>query len=198
MRTGTRCRPYSLETSRILLPSTITARRTRRYTSTLYIRHTIHGVGYNPMNDGGRYTIRSPILSDPPPTRPTLSPPLTPRIASPKSLLYESCCPKWNATENSGGRHMGGGNSKVARQELVTTVRDRHQQASKKDKGRVLDELTAVTGHHRKHGMKLLSDSGDTSGASPAPALSAGSGLRLSPASRSAQTADNYLPVVRI
>ena len=35
------------------------------------------GSAYNPMNDGGRYTIRSPILSDPPPTRPTLSPPLT-------------------------------------------------------------------------------------------------------------------------
>ena len=34
-------------------------------------------VDYNPMNDGGRYSIRSPILSNPPPTRPTLSPPLT-------------------------------------------------------------------------------------------------------------------------
>ena len=30
---------------------------TRRYTSTLYIRRTIHVVGYNPMNDGGRYSI---------------------------------------------------------------------------------------------------------------------------------------------
>ena len=27
------------------------------HTSTLYIRRTIHGVGYNPMNDGGRYSI---------------------------------------------------------------------------------------------------------------------------------------------
>ena len=27
----------------MLLPSTITARRTRRYTSTLYIHRTIHG-----------------------------------------------------------------------------------------------------------------------------------------------------------
>ena len=42
-------------------PSTITARRTRRYTSTLYIRRTIHGVGYNPVNDGGRYSIQSPL-----------------------------------------------------------------------------------------------------------------------------------------
>ena len=29
------------------------------------------------MNDGARYSIRSPILSNPPPTRPTLAPPLT-------------------------------------------------------------------------------------------------------------------------
>ena len=61
----------------MLIPSTITALRTRRYTSTLYIRRTIHGVGYNPMNDGRRYTIRSPILSNLPPARPTLSPPFT-------------------------------------------------------------------------------------------------------------------------
>ena len=65
----------------MLIPSTITARRTRRYTSTLYIRRTIHGVGYNPMNDGGRYSIWSPILSNPPPTRPTLTPPFTNVIA---------------------------------------------------------------------------------------------------------------------
>ena len=32
----------------MLLPSTITARRTRKYTSTLYIHRTIQGVGYNP------------------------------------------------------------------------------------------------------------------------------------------------------
>ena len=29
------------------------------------------------MNDGGRYTIWSPVLSNPPPTRPTLTPPFT-------------------------------------------------------------------------------------------------------------------------
>ena len=52
---------------------------------------------------------------------------------------------------------MGGGISKMAKQELVATIRDRYQQASKKDKGRILDEFTAVTGHHRKHGIRLLS-----------------------------------------
>ena len=40
----------------MLLPSTITARRTRRYTSTLYIHRTIHGVGYNPY--GWRWTVQ--------------------------------------------------------------------------------------------------------------------------------------------
>ena len=30
------------------MPSTITARRIRRYTSTKYIRRTIHRVGYDP------------------------------------------------------------------------------------------------------------------------------------------------------
>ena len=47
----------------MVLPSTITARRTRRYTSTLYIRRTIHGVGYNPMEDGGRYSFQPPYVS---------------------------------------------------------------------------------------------------------------------------------------
>ena len=32
----------------MLMPSTITARRTRRYASTLYIRRTIRRVGYGP------------------------------------------------------------------------------------------------------------------------------------------------------
>ena len=52
---------------------------------------------------------------------------------------------------------MGGGISKMAKQELVATIRDRYRQASKKDKGRILDEFTAITGHHHKHGIRLLS-----------------------------------------
>ena len=51
---------------------------------------------------------------------------------------------------------MGGGISKMAKQELVATIRDRYRQASKKDEGRILDEFTAITGHHRKHGIRLL------------------------------------------
>ena len=55
MRMVSRCRPNVRAASRMLIPSTITARRTRRYTSTWYIHRTIHGVGYTLMNDSGRY-----------------------------------------------------------------------------------------------------------------------------------------------
>ena len=59
---------------------------------------------------------------------------------------------------------MGGGISKMAKQELVATIRDRYQQASKKDKGRILDEFIAITGHHRKHGIRLLSGTANSNG----------------------------------
>ena len=50
----------------------------------------------------------------------------------------------------------------MAKQELLATIRDRHRASSKKDQSRILDEFTAVTGHHRKHGIRLLGQSGDT------------------------------------
>ena len=56
---------------------------------------------------------------------------------------------------------MRGGISKMAKQELLATLRDRYRESSKKDKGRILDEFIAVTGHHRKHGIRLLRQSGD-------------------------------------
>ena len=56
---------------------------------------------------------------------------------------------------------MGGGISKIAKWELLTSIQDRYQVASKKHKGRILDEFIAVTGHHRKHGIRLLGQPGD-------------------------------------
>ena len=56
---------------------------------------------------------------------------------------------------------MRGGISKMAKQELLATIRDRYRESSKKDKGRILDEFVAVTGHHRKHGIQVLRQSGD-------------------------------------
>ena len=44
----------------------------------------------------------------------------------------------------------------MAKQELLATIRDRYRASSRKDKSRILDEFIAVTGHHRKHGIRLL------------------------------------------
>ena len=60
---------------------------------------------------------------------------------------------------------MGGGISKMAKQELLATIRDRYRASSKKDKSRILDDFIAVTGHHRKHGIRLLGKLVDDEGA---------------------------------
>ena len=54
----------------------------------------------------------------------------------------------------------------MARQQLLAPIRDRYRASSKKDQSRILDEFIAVTGHHRKHGIRLigkLDDDGDPS-----------------------------------
>ena len=51
---------------------------------------------------------------------------------------------------------MGRSMSKMARNELLITIRDRYQHSTKRDKGRILEEFTAVTGLHRKHSIRLL------------------------------------------
>ena len=56
---------------------------------------------------------------------------------------------------------MGGGISKIAKQELLATIRDRYRASSRKEKSRILDEFIAATGHHRKHGIRLLGQSGN-------------------------------------
>ncbi len=49
----------------------------------------------------------------------------------------------------------------MAKQELLATIRDRYRRSSRNDKSRVLDEFISVTGHHRKHGIRLLAQSDD-------------------------------------
>ena len=44
--------------------------------------------------------------------------------------------------------------SKMAKRELLATIRDRYRASSKNDKTRILDEFVAVTGHHRKHAIR--------------------------------------------
>ena len=55
----------------MVMPSTITARRTRRYTSTLYIHRTTHKLDFKPMNGGRRSGLQPPNVSDYPPARST-------------------------------------------------------------------------------------------------------------------------------
>jgi hypothetical protein len=43
-----------------------------------------------------------------------------------------------------------------ARRELVAAVAERYRAAERCEKGRILDELTAVTGWHRKHAVRAL------------------------------------------
>ena len=61
----------------MLMPSTITALRTRRYTSTWYIRPTIHRLNFKPMDGRGRSSLQPPNVSSYPPARSTLPPPFT-------------------------------------------------------------------------------------------------------------------------
>ena len=56
---------------------------------------------------------------------------------------------------------MAGGMSRMAKRELLASIQGRYQGSSRKDKGRILDEFIAVTGHHRKHGIRLLGRSGE-------------------------------------
>ena len=78
MRTVSRCRPNTRETSRMLIPSTITARRTRRYTSTWYIHRTTHKHDFEPMDGRGRYIFQPPQCQAVNPSRwSTLAPPFT-------------------------------------------------------------------------------------------------------------------------
>ena len=44
----------------------------------------------------------------------------------------------------------------ATRDELVAAVADRYARSDRSERGRILDEFVAVTGHHRKHAMRLL------------------------------------------
>ena len=50
-----------------------------------------------------------------------------------------------------GWRHKQNGKARI-----VGYAERAYRSSSKKDKSRILDEFSAVTGHHRKHGIRLL------------------------------------------
>jgi hypothetical protein len=57
---------------------------------------------------------------------------------------------------------MGKKISLQTRKELLEAMRRRYRESSKMDKTRILDEFVALTGYHRKHGVRLLSQPHDT------------------------------------
>ena len=52
---------------------------------------------------------------------------------------------------------MAGRISMGARREVLAAVAERYRSAGRREKGRILDELTATTGWHRKHAVRALS-----------------------------------------
>lgn len=44
----------------------------------------------------------------------------------------------------------------TTRDELVVALAGRYALGNRADRGRMLDEFAALTGHHRKHAMRLL------------------------------------------
>lgn len=44
----------------------------------------------------------------------------------------------------------------ATRAELLAAVGDRYRRGDRDERGRVLDEFTALTGYHRKHAIRLL------------------------------------------
>ena len=46
--------------------------------------------------------------------------------------------------------------SLAARREVTAAVAERYRAVGRGDKGRILDELCAITGWHRKHAVRVL------------------------------------------
>jgi hypothetical protein len=59
---------------------------------------------------------------------------------------------------------MAGKISMGARREVLAVVAERYRAAGRRDKGRILDELTSTTGWHRKHAVRALRSSRARSG----------------------------------
>ena len=73
-----------------------------------------------------------------------------------QNVTQRKWLPQIKCYRKCGGSHVGGGISRMAKQELLVTLRERYRSSSRKDKSRILDEFIAITGHHRKHGIRLL------------------------------------------
>ena len=66
----------------------------------------------------------------------------------------------------------------MAKQELLATPRGRYRASYRREKTRILDEFIAVSGYHRKHGIRLPGQSGDYEAQQPAAKRADGSTKR--------------------
>ena len=57
---------------------------------------------------------------------------------------------------------MGKRISSQTRKELLKAIQQRYRELSKIDKTKILDEFVALTGYHRKHGLRLLKEPCET------------------------------------
>ena len=57
----------------------------------------------------------------------------------------------------------------TTREELVAALAGRYALGSRADRGRMLNEFAALTGHHRKHAMRLLRVGVSSEQSSPRP-----------------------------
>ena len=69
---------------------------------------------------------------------------------------------------------MAGTISMGARREVLAAVAERYRAAGRREKGRILDELCATTGWHRKHAVRALSRRGSNASAEEGQHASAG------------------------
>ena len=79
------------------------------------------------------------------------------RIASPEMLLWPRALPHVKCSPGrSLWEHWNEKVSMTARDELVNALARRYAVGGRAEKTRILDEFVAITGFHRKHGMRLL------------------------------------------
>ena len=63
--------------------------------------------------------------------------------------------PAFHSLGETADRHFGV-QARASIREYVEAVRWRYLRSSRKDKGKILDEFTKVTGYHRKAAIRLL------------------------------------------
>ena len=86
------------------------------------------------------------------------------RVDSPELLLARGRCLIGIVTRKGDNRREATMGTRIdlrARRALVRAVSERYRQASARDKRRILDQFSAITGYHRKHSIRLLNSTAE-------------------------------------